>query len=101
MNDAPVKIKLYADDCVLYSEISKFNDQSVLNSAFQDIVDWCDLWQMSINFDKTVFMRITHKKNFLLFSYSTASNTLSEVTNISIAAFGLQTTLTGPNTLTP
>lgn len=82
VNEVPVKIKLYADDCVIYSEISNVTDQIILNSAFYNIVKWCDLWQMSINFDKTVFMRITHKKKPLLFNYSTASFTLSEVTNI-------------------
>lgn len=35
---------------------------------------------MSINFDKTVFMRITRKKNSLLFNCSTARSTLFEVT---------------------
>lgn len=56
-----VGIRLYADDCVLYEKISSVDDQIRLNDAFKSIVTWCNDWQMEINFDKTVFMRISLK----------------------------------------
>lgn len=75
----PVKIKLYADDCVLYREICCPADQHVLNIALQKVSSWCDDWQMAINFEKTVFMQITNKRNPLKYEYSTNHTKLSEV----------------------
>lgn len=77
----PVKVKLYADDCVLYSEVHSTSDQLLLNQAFQKVASWCEEWQMVINFDKTVFMRITHKKKPLHFRYNANNTFLTEVTN--------------------
>lgn len=57
-----VGVKLYADDCILYNKIECTEDQIRLNRDFEKVVEWCGQWQMSINFDKTVFMKITHKK---------------------------------------
>lgn len=79
VNDIPVNIKLYADDCVIYSEVKNSNDQIKLNAAFQKVKSWCDSWQMPINFEKTVFMRISHKKEPLLFQYCCNNIYLAEV----------------------
>lgn len=54
-------------------------DQVELNDDFAKIILWCEQWQMPINFEKTVFMRITHNKRPLLFNYSTSDQVLSEV----------------------
>lgn len=79
----PVKEKLYADDCVLYSKIHSSSDQLLLNGKWQMVIGkWqMEECQMVINLDKTVFMRITHKKSPLLFTYSANNTFLSEVTN--------------------
>lgn len=79
VTDLSVPVKLYADDCVLYEKISSVEDQARLNENFAKVISWCDKWQMSINFEKTVFMRITHKKRPLLFSYTANNVLLSEV----------------------
>lgn len=81
-NDIPVKIKLYADDCVMYSEIDSVSDQLRLNEAFEKIVKWCNDWQMTINFDKTVFMKISRKRSNLHFQYSARNILLAEVEHI-------------------
>lgn len=47
-----VKIRLYADDCVLYNEITTEEDQLRLNRDFNKAVQWCKQWQMCINFEK-------------------------------------------------
>lgn len=52
VNDIPVNIKLYADDCVIYSEIESPKDQVLLNESLNKVVSWCEAWQMSINFEK-------------------------------------------------
>lgn len=58
----PVQIRLFADDCVLFNEITCREDQSVLNSNLCNIYDWCTKWNMNLNADKSVFMKITNKK---------------------------------------
>lgn len=82
VNDIPVKIRLYADDCVMYSEIDSVSDQLRLNEAFEKVVKWCSDWQMAINFDKTVFMKISRKRSTLHFQYSACNVLLAEVENI-------------------
>lgn len=80
VTDLSVHIRLYADDCVLYEKITSVDDQIKLNRNFLKVISWCDKWQMPVNFAKTVFMRITLKKDPLLFQYSTNNTILSEVT---------------------
>lgn len=65
-----VKIRLFADDCVLYQEIVNIEDQIKLNNALAQIGQWCKDWQMSINSEKTVSMTVTKKKRKLVYPYS-------------------------------
>lgn len=81
LHGIPVTVKLYVNDCVLYSEIENTTDQELLNEALRQVVAWCEAWQMSTNFKKTVFMSITRKKHKLRFSYATGNIFLSEVTH--------------------
>lgn len=68
---------------MIYETVRSIEDQIRLSEnfqrIFQRIISWCEQWQMTINYDKTVFMRITHKKKPLLFHYGANGNTLSEV----------------------
>lgn len=75
----PVQIKLFADDCLLFNEITCQQDQITLNSSLQIILAWCVRWDMQLNIDKTVFMKITKKINKLSFTYNLASMPLKEV----------------------
>lgn len=70
VKDVQVPVKLFADDCVIYSEIKSPQDQVALNEALLKIKEWSDKWQMKINNDKTVAMTITWKKNPLKYCYS-------------------------------
>lgn len=65
--DIPVKIRLFADDCILCHVINDPNDQITLNKSLDKIHSWCSTWQMSINPKKTVAMRVTRKKKSLSF----------------------------------
>lgn len=75
----PVKIKLFADDCIIYQEIKNSNDQSQLNFSLAQIENWCSTWQMKINRKKTVTMTVTRKRKPLLFPYSVNGHPLSSV----------------------
>lgn len=57
----PVQLRLFADDCVLFNEIKCHEDQVLLNSTLQRIHNWCQQWNMELNTNKTVSMRITKK----------------------------------------
>lgn len=52
--DSSIKIRLYADDCVLYTSVSNPTDQQKLNKAFSLFCDWSRKWQATIIFKKTV-----------------------------------------------
>ena len=49
------KIKLFADDTVMYREILSSQDELI----FENITDWAKTGQMSLNFDKCDVMSIT------------------------------------------
>lgn len=76
---APVQIRLFADDCVLFNEITSHDDQILLNTNLHNIFAWCELWKMKFNTDKTVFMRVSNKKTNLQFTYKFGTRTLAEV----------------------
>lgn len=79
VKDVNVKIRLFADDCILYSQINNPNDQINLNNALQHIINWCHDWQMEINSNKTVFMTITNKRQHYSFPYQIGNNLLEQV----------------------
>lgn len=53
-----VDVRLYADDCLLFCHVKSVSDQMLLNDALRCIDNWCEKWDMKINFDKTVCMTI-------------------------------------------
>lgn len=79
VENIPVKIRLFADDCILYHEIRSDADQAILNSSLSVLATWCLEWQMSINLRKTVSMTITRKQKSLPFVYSINGQNLSSV----------------------
>lgn len=75
----PVKIKLFADDCLIYAPVTCANDQIVINDCLDDFQTWCDKWEMKINYSKTTYTHITTKKHVLPFTYSIGPNYLPQV----------------------
>ena len=57
VNDLPSLIKssirLYADDCVVYSKVTNHSDCAQLQADLRAIESWCERWQMQINANKT------------------------------------------------
>lgn len=64
------QIRLFADDCVVFRAINSVEDQRELDFSLNNISLWCEKWGMAANTDKTVSLRITHKKNSLNYVYS-------------------------------
>lgn len=50
-----VKMRLFADDCVIYTTIRTTDDQLRLNTTLANIACWCIEWGMQINVSKTAF----------------------------------------------
>lgn len=68
--DSAVTLKHFADDTVIYSNISSNEDQLNLDKHLRKIMKWCADWQMELNISKTVYMNVTRKKQHLQFNYS-------------------------------
>lgn len=76
--DQNVQIRLFADDCVLFQEITSINDQIHLNSSLAKIYEWCNTWDMKVNTDKTVVLRFARRKAPLSYIYRLGSSPLLE-----------------------
>lgn len=75
----PVKIKLFADDCLIYSRVLCANDQTKLNKSLQALDLWCQRWGMEINYKKTTYTHVTRKRDVLKFEYNIGKYALTEV----------------------
>lgn len=65
-----ITVRLFADDCLIYSIISKPEDQLTLNLALNSINQWCAASRMKINYTKTSYITLTNKtKNIFSFGY--------------------------------
>jgi hypothetical protein len=65
INDLPnavsSKVRLFADDCLLYREINNDNDQNTLQKDLQNLEKWATNWGMRVN-AKKCFMLSLRKK---------------------------------------
>ena len=65
INDLPrhvsSKVKLYADDTLLYRVINTPNDISILQADLNSLSQWAQKWQMTFNASKCAHLTITHK----------------------------------------
>ena len=57
------KIKLFADDAVVYREIRCPNDKTILQNDINTIISWANTWQMKLNKDKCNIMSINRSKS--------------------------------------
>ena len=73
INDLPSrvrsKVKLYADDILLYSYIKSETDCHALQEDRDALAQWEHIWQMEFDPSKCELMRITNKKNPIVFNY--------------------------------
>lgn len=45
-------VRLFADDCVIYRPILSLDDHHTLQTDISQVIQWCNKWQMTLNFDK-------------------------------------------------
>ena len=83
INDLPEgiksKIKLYADDVLLYSTISTPDDCHQLQADLNTLEQWAKKWNMIFNPSKCEFLRVTIKANPIPMSYYIQNEKIKEV----------------------
>lgn len=65
-----VQLKLFADDCLIYSTVRNTDDQLKVNNCLKALSGWCKKWNMEINYSKSTYTHITKKKCALSFPYA-------------------------------
>ncbi|KAM7303245.1 reverse transcriptase family protein [Ixodes scapularis] len=82
INDLPTSISssisVFADDCVVYREITNDSDVHIIQSDINAISSWCDAWHMKLNTMKCKTMRIS-RKAALCPNYFLSNNILENV----------------------
>lgn len=76
----PVNIKLFADDCVVYSVINSIEDNITLQNALSMVCDWCKENQMLRNPKKCSLLTISRKRNISDYLYNINNDPLARVT---------------------
>ena len=83
MNDIPAsvqcKVRLYADDILLYSEISSINDCTLLQNDINYLFNWSETWLLQFNPAKCMHLRITNKHLYIKFTYCLDKSIIKEV----------------------
>ena len=80
INDLPScvnsKVRLFADDCLLYREIKNNQDQIDMQRDLDALVDWGSTWGMKFNAKKCNIMRVSRSRKPLQHFYSLGSEIL-------------------------
>jgi len=63
------KLKLFADDVLLYVSVKSVKDCQLLQKDLSAIVEWSKLWQLNLNPRKCEALSITNKKKPIIFTY--------------------------------
>ena len=72
------KVRLFADDCLIYRNIKNKEDQIALQKDLNLLENWGNTWDMHFNAAKCN-MRVSQTCNPKLFNYSLTGQVLEEV----------------------
>ena len=64
------KVRLFADDAILYFEVASADDCQMLQSDLNKLTEWEEKWLMSFNTSKCEVLTVTRKKQPTLFNFS-------------------------------
>ena len=94
INDLPTcvqnKVRLYADDVLIYSYINSIDDCISLQQDLTALEQWSCKWQTL----QSVFLHITNKKSLLLDNYYIATSPIKEATSIKYLGVQIDNKLT-------
>jgi len=98
INDLPScvrnKIKLYADDVLLYCSILTVDDCISLQRDLDLLDHWSRIWMMSFNPQKCEFIRVTNKRNPILHNYYIKNSLIKEVSSATYLGVTIDSKLT-------
>ena len=82
INDLPdgisTNVRLFADDCILYTNVASPEDAGRLQADLDKLTEWQDKWQMDFNAKKCYVLRITHAKQPQKYTYTLNNTELQE-----------------------
>ena len=93
-HDITCNIRLFADDCILYNEISSPQDTAILQTNIDTLTRWERRWQMSFNITKCHMLTITRKRTPTTFDYTMHGSILSKVTSATYLGIEINSKLT-------
>jgi hypothetical protein len=83
LNDLPdnisSEVRLFADDCVLYRQITSNIDINQLQTDLDTLSSWQNTWQMHFNADKCFVLKISHSNNATTHQYKLGQSLLKEL----------------------
>ena len=83
INDLPSvvssKVRLFADDCLIYRNIKNKEDQIALQKDLNLLENWGNTWGLCFNAAKCNIMRVSWTRDPKLFNYSMTGQVLEEV----------------------
>lgn len=71
------RMRIYADDCILYREINSDTDVSALQIDLDRICLWCLNWGMTLSIPKCCHVRFTRKRNICQSTYTLHGETVN------------------------
>ena len=75
------RMRLFADDTLIYSTIESYNDAAKLQSDLTALQEWAQKWQMKFNPSKSHVLRISRKQNPVESNYVLMGKVLNSVTH--------------------
>lgn len=78
-NNCSSTLRLFADDTILYSIMESTSDSEHLQSDLSTIEHWSQKWLIQFNASKCFVMRITRKRDPVIYDYRLMSHTLQSV----------------------
>ena len=75
------RMRLFADDTLIYNTIESYNDAAKLQSDLTAPQEWAQKWQMKFNPSKCHVLRISRKQNPVVSNYVLMGKVLDSVTH--------------------
>ena len=87
INDLPncinteTKVRLFADDCIMYRTIKTKKDSEILQKDLDELQKWEANWSMSFHTEKCQLLRVTKKKKQIITNYLIHGKNLTQTNN--------------------
>jgi hypothetical protein len=87
INDLPncintgTKVRLFADDCIIYRTIKTEKDSEMLQKDLEELQKWESNWSMSFHPEKCQLLRVSKKKKQIITNYFIHGKNLSQTNN--------------------